>query len=64
MATITIHKPADLQLVVIDGDPPEDQTATIAALTAERDTARAERDALQAKFDALNSGIDKLQGQA
>ena len=64
MAAITIHKPADLQIVVIDGEPPVDQSAEVAALTAERDVARAERDALQEKPDALNTGIDILQGQA
>jgi hypothetical protein len=64
MPTITIHKPADLQIIVIDGEPPVDRTAEVVSLTAERDTARAERDALQAKLDALNLGIDKLQGQA
>lgn len=52
MADITIYKPAAETVVVIDGDPPTDQSAIIAQLTAERDAAIAERDALQAKINA------------
>lgn len=48
MADITIYKPAGTTINVIDGDPPVDQSAQIAALTA----ANA---ALQAKIDAART---------
>ena len=65
MATsiVTIYKPADLELVVINADPPTDQAALIASLQADLASTTAQRDAVQAKFDSLNSGIDALQGQ-
>jgi anti-sigma factor RsiW len=68
---ITIYKPADIELVVVDGDPPADQSSEVAALVAQRDalttaqsTTAAERDALQARLDQLNRDIDAAQGQA
>ena len=35
MADITIFKPADLVVNVVDGDPPQDQSALVAQLQAE-----------------------------
>ena len=78
MPTITIHKPADLQIVVIDGEPPIDQSGTVAllqarvaaleverdALTVQRDTAIVERNSIQARFAAFNVAIDAVQAQA
>ena len=67
MAKLTIFKdPGDVVDVVeaVGGLPPVDQSALVAQLTAERDTARDERDAVQAKLDALNAAIDAAQGQA
>lgn len=52
MADVTIYKPAGVNVVVIDGDPPADQSALVAQLISERDAALAQRDALQAKIDA------------
>ena len=37
MTTITIYKPADLQLEIREGDPPVDQSALVAQLVIERD---------------------------
>lgn len=57
MTTITIYKPADLQLEIREGDPPIDQTADLAALRAENDALRAKlaaaRSAAQSTLDAL-----------
>lgn len=64
MPNITIHKPADVEIVVIDGEPPADQSALIASLQAEVATLTESRDELQARFDALNAAIDEAQGQA
>ena len=59
MADITIYKPVGLEVVVIDGQPPVDQSALVAqlqndlaAMTVARDAAAAERDALAAKIAA------------
>lgn len=61
---ITIFKPADVTVTVIDGDPPTDQSATIAALQsqvaaleAERDTAVAATAAAQAKIAAALAAL-------
>ncbi len=35
MADITVYKPAAVTLVVVDGDPPVDQTALVASLQAQ-----------------------------
>lgn len=54
---ITIFKPAEVTVTVIDGDPPTDQSATIAALEAERDAALAQVAAMQAKIDAALAAL-------
>lgn len=61
---ITVYKPADLQIAVIDGEPPVDQSDTVALLQGRVAALEAERDELQARFDALNAAIDAAQGQA
>lgn len=58
MADITIYKPAGMTVNVVDGDPPADQSAQIAALQAKIDAARA---AAQAAKDADAATVD---GQA
>lgn len=63
MADIIIYKPADVQLTVIDGGPPGDQSALVAQLQAELVTANEATAAVQATLDALNSAIDAAQGQ-
>jgi len=50
MADITIYKPAGLQVVVVDGDPPVDQSALVAQLQADLSAMTAARDALAAKI--------------
>jgi hypothetical protein len=64
MAQVTIFKPADITVQVIDGNPPADQSAEVAALqaqvtslTAERDTLAAANAALQAKIDAAKAAL-------
>jgi len=61
---ITIFKPAEVTVTVIDGDPPTDQSATIAALQSqvaalevERDTAVAATVAAQAKIAAALAAL-------
>lgn len=65
MADITIYKDPSLTVEVIDGPPPADQSAQIAALQAEIDTLSAKilagRAAAQAAKDADAATID---GQA
>ena len=72
MATVTIFKPADLTINVVDGNPPVDQTAEVAALqaqvavlqadlasmTALRDAAVSAGAVLQAKIDAAKPAVD------
>lgn len=50
MADVTVYKPANVNIVVIDGDPPVDQSAQVAALTAQVA-------ALQAKIDAAKTAL-------
>lgn len=54
---ITIFKPAEVTVTVIDGDPPVDQSATVVALEAERDAALAQVAALQAKIAAALAAL-------
>jgi hypothetical protein len=61
MADITIYKPAGVNVVVLDGDPPPDQTALVAQLQADvaaRDARIAAKDAaLQAAATAISTGL-------
>lgn len=50
MAQVTVFKDASITVQVIDGNPPVDQTAEVAALTASLAAMTAERDALAAKI--------------
>jgi len=50
MAQVTIFKDAAITVSVIDGVPPIDQTAEVAALTASLAAMTAERDAALAKI--------------
>ena len=55
---IQIYKRADLTLNVVDGDPPVDQSAQVAQLTADLATRTAERDAAVAAAAVLQGKID------
>lgn len=50
MSQITIFKDADVQIDVVQGVPPVDQSAQVADLTAQVASLTAERDALKAKI--------------
>lgn len=50
MADITIFKPADLVINVVDGDPPVDQSALVAQL-------QAENAALKAVIQAVKNAV-------
>lgn len=52
MADITIYKPADVNVIIVNGDPPVDQTALVAQLQAEVASLTTTNAALQAKIDA------------
>lgn len=54
---ITIFKPAEVVVTVIDGDPPVDQSATIAALQAQVSALQADVAALQAKITAAQAAL-------
>jgi hypothetical protein len=54
MSDITIYKPAGVAVVAVDGDPPVDQSATVAALSAQVTT-------LSAQVSALTTKISKAQ---
>lgn len=59
MADVTIYKdPAQVNVVVVDGVPPTDQSAQIAQLMADLATRTGERDALQAKITAALADMD------
>ncbi len=55
---ITVFKPANIQVVVIDGDPPVDQSALVASLQAEVAALTAERDGLQSKIFAARAAAE------
>ena len=61
MADVTIYKPANVTVQTIDGDPPVDQSAEVAALTAQVNalTARiAAKDAeMQVAAAAIAAGL-------
>lgn len=52
MADITIYKPVGLEVVVIDGQPPVDQSALVAQLQNDLAAMTVARDALAAKIAA------------
>jgi CMP-2-keto-3-deoxyoctulosonic acid synthetase len=54
MSDITIYKPAGVAVVAVDGDPPVDQSATVAALSAQVAT-------LSAQVSTLTTKISKAQ---
>jgi hypothetical protein len=55
---ITIFKPADVQVTVIDGDPPVDQTNEVASLAAQIVALTNERDAALAKIAAARAAAE------
>ena len=58
MADVTIYRdPVAVNIVVVDGVPPVDQTAQVTQLTADLATRTAERDALQAKIDKAKTDL-------
>ncbi len=52
MADVTLYKDPAVTVVVVDGDPPVDQTAEVAALTAQVDALTAEVATLNGKLSA------------
>ena len=65
MADITIYKPAGLTVNVVDGDPPTDQSAEIAALTAANAALQAKIDAARAAAQAAkDADAANVEGQA
>lgn len=59
MADVTIYKPANVTAEVIDGDPPEDQSALIEQLQEENAQLQAANDQLQANIDAAIVAAEK-----
>lgn len=57
MADVTIYKPASVTVSVIDGDPPVDQSALVAQLTAQLADMTSQRDALAAKITAAKAAL-------
>jgi len=57
MPGMTIFKDPSITITVIDGVPPVDQSAQVAALTADLATRTAERDALAAKIAAAQAAL-------
>jgi multidrug resistance efflux pump len=55
---ITIFKPADVIVTVIDGDPPVDQSTLVASLQADLAAANASNAQLQAKIDAVRADAE------
>jgi hypothetical protein len=71
MAQVTVFKDADITVTVIDGPPPVDQTAEVAALTEQVATLTstlairtAERDALTTKLALVKADVDKAETDA
>lgn len=58
---ITIYKPANLTVNVVDGDPPVDQTALVAQLTQDLANMTAARDAAVNAGAALQTKITNAQ---
>ena len=50
MADVTVYKPANVTVQVVDGNPPVDQSALVASL-------QAQVAALQAKIDAAKAAL-------
>ena len=57
MADVTIYKPSTLTVNIVDGDPPVDQSATVAQLTTDLATANATISKLQAKIAAAAADL-------
>lgn len=57
MADVTIYKPAAVTVSVVDGNPPPDQSATVASLQAQVATLTAQVVALQAKIAAAQTAL-------
>lgn len=60
---ITIFKPADITVTVIDGEPPTDQSATVAALVTQVSQLEGERDAALSELAASLSVAAALQAK-
>ena len=57
MADVTIYKPSTLTVNVVDGDPPVDQSATVAQLTTDLAAANATITELKAKIAAAAADL-------
>jgi len=65
MADITIYKPAALTIDVVEGTPPADQSAEIAALQAQVGTLTAKIDAARVAAQAAKDrDAENVEGQA
>ena len=63
MAQVTIYKPAEVTVTVIDGEPPVDQSAEVAALQSQVAELQSQVASLQAKIDAAKSHIDAAKAE-
>lgn len=61
MADVTIYKPANVSVQVIDGVPPVDQTAEVAALQAQVAAQAAQIAGLQSQVTTLSTKIANAQ---
>jgi hypothetical protein len=57
MSDITIYKPAGVAVVAVDGDPPVDQSATVAALSAQVTALSTQVSTLQAKISKAQADL-------
>lgn len=65
MPTITIYKPADLTINIVEGDPPVNQSAELTALRSENDALRAKIAAARAAAQAAKDRDEaNVEGQA
>lgn len=62
MADITVYRdPAAVNVIVIDGDPPANQAAEVAALTQQLAAMTSQRDQLQAIIDQVRVKAQALK---
>lgn len=57
MADITLYKPAGLVVSVMDGQPPTDQSAQVAALTVQVASLTTQVATLQSKINAAQAAL-------
>ena len=57
MADITVYKPAGVNVLAVDGDPPVDQSATVAALSQQVTALSNQVSTLAAKITKAQSDL-------